>query len=109
MTRKPLLLLGASMLNNVESHVVWLHLALQDMHQAATSIAQESPKAAKDLVNRIWVEGPSLCVSPDRGRPGRVPGTRELMLQGLPYFLAYRVKGKTVQILRVVHTARQWP
>jgi addiction module toxin, RelE/StbE family len=97
------------MSNNGAFQVVWLRLALQDMRQTATYVAQDFPEAAKDLVNQIWLEGQSLCALPDRGRPGRVPGTRELMLKGLPYFLAYRVKGKTIQILRVVHTARQWP
>jgi len=89
--------------------VIWLHLALQDMQQCAEFIAQDDPKTAKQVVGRIWQEGQSLRSLPDRGRPGKVPGTRELVLQGLPYFLAYRVKGKSVQILRVIHTARHWP
>ncbi len=92
-----------------EYHVDWLRMALQDMHETATYIARDSPEAARDVVSRIWQEGQSLSSLPDRGRPGRVPGTRELMLEGLPYFPAYRVKGKTVQILRVIHTARQCP
>jgi len=41
------------------------------------------------------------------GRPGRVPETRELVIQ--PYIVAYRVKGGIVQILRVLHSAREWP
>lgn len=89
--------------------VNWLRLALRDMREIATYIAQDSPKAGKAVVERIWQEGQILCSLADRGRPGRVPGTRELVLDGLPYFLAYRVKGRTVQILRVIHTSRQWP
>jgi len=89
--------------------VIWLRLALQDMHECAEYIAQDDPDAARLVAERIWQEGQSLCTMPDRGRPGRVPGTRELVLQGLPYFIAYQAKGKSVQILRVMHTARQWP
>jgi len=89
--------------------VIWLCLALQDMQQCAEFIAQDDPETATQVVDRIWQEGQSLRLLPDRGRPGRVPGTRELVLQGLPYFLAYRVKGKSVQILRVIHMARHWP
>ena len=89
--------------------VIWLHLALQDMQQCAEFIAQDDPETAKQVVDRIWQEGQSLRSLPDRGRAGRVPGTRELVLQGIPYFLAYRVKGKSVQILRVIHTVRHWP
>lgn len=89
--------------------VDWLHLALRDMREIALHIARDSPEAAKAVVSRIWLEGRGLCLLADRGRPGRVPGTRELVLTDMPYFLAYRVKGKSVQILRVIHTSRQWP
>ena len=88
--------------------VAWLRMAVQDMQSCAEFIAQDNPEAAKLVVDRIWREGQSLRSLPDRGRPGRAPGTRELVLQGLPYFLAYRVKGNSVQILRVIHTARRW-
>ena len=95
--------------DNQRFTIHWLHLALQDMQECAEYIAQDDPETARLVVDRIWQEGQSLCLLSNRGRPGRVPGTRELVLQGLPYFLAYRVRGKTVQILRVIHTARQWP
>jgi len=97
------------MSNKQNLTVVWLRLALQDMRECAEFIARDDPEAARRVVDRIWKEGQSLRLLPDRGRPGRVSGTRELVLQGLPYFLAYRVKGKSVQILRVIHTARNWP
>lgn len=89
--------------------VNWLRLALRDMREIAAYIAQDSPEAGKAVVERIWQEGQGLCSLADKGRPGRVPGTRELVLDGLPYFLAYRVKGRAFQILRVIHTLRQWP
>jgi toxin ParE1/3/4 len=44
-----------------------------------------------------------------RGRPGRWPGTRELIIPGTPYIVPYRVKGPVVEILRVFHGARRWP
>ena len=89
--------------------IAWLTLALQDMRECAEFIAKDDPETAALVVERIWQEGQSLCMLPERGRPGRVPGTRELVLPGLPYFLAYRVKGRSVQILRIMHTARHWP
>jgi plasmid stabilization system protein ParE len=79
------------------------------MREIAAYIARDSPETARAVVARIWQEGQGLCSLADRGRPGRVPRTRELVLEGFPYFLAYRVKGKAVQILRVIHTSRQWP
>ena len=46
---------------------------------------------------------------PLSGRSGRVRNTRELVVTGLPYIVAYRVIDESVLILRVLHTARQWP
>jgi predicted transcriptional regulator/plasmid stabilization system protein ParE len=46
------------------------------------------------------------------GRPGRSPGTRELMISHLPYLVVYSVDAadpQTVVILRVLHGARLWP
>ena len=89
--------------------VKWLALALQDMQEIAAYIAENSPTKAQEVAQEIWNCGQSLKALPARGKPGRVPGTRELALVGLPFFLAFRVVGDTVQILRVMHTARQWP
>ncbi len=70
--------------------VTWLRQALRDMRETVSYIAQDSPEAAKAVAESIWREGQGLCSLPDRGRPGRVPGTRELVLATLPYFLAAR-------------------
>ncbi len=43
------------------------------------------------------------------GRPGRVKGTRELVVTRTPYIVAYRLKRQSIQILRVLHGARLWP
>jgi plasmid stabilization system protein ParE len=48
-----------------------------------------------------------LTEEPHRGRAGRWPNTRELVVR--PYVIPYRVKGETVEILRVFHSAREWP
>jgi len=38
-----------------------------------------------------------------------VPGTRELIINGTPYLVAYRIRDDTVRIVRVIHGSRQWP
>jgi toxin ParE1/3/4 len=43
------------------------------------------------------------------GRPGRVIGTRELIVPGTPYVVAYRVRESTMEVLAVMHSAQQWP
>jgi hypothetical protein len=38
-----------------------------------------------------------------------VPGTRELIVTKTRYVVPYRVRGETVEILRVFHTSRRLP
>jgi plasmid stabilization system protein ParE len=42
------------------------------------------------------------------GRPGRISGTRELVLTAFPYIIAYRVTDR-IEILAMMHGARRWP
>ena len=97
------------MSTGAELSVDWLRLALQDLNDIAVFIATDDAAAAQAVMETLWIAGQSLRLHPERGRPGRVPGTRELVLTDLPYFIAYRVKSDQVQILRLLHTARKWP
>jgi len=93
----------------LNSKVRWLRLALEDVHGIGTYLAEHDPEAARNVVLHIWEAGHSLVKAPSRGRPGRVANTRELVLTKYPYFLAYRVTKQEVQIIRVLHTSRQYP
>mgnify|MGYP001817449041 FL=1 len=62
-----------------------------------------------EVAQRIGHAVSQLEDHPKLGRSGRVRGTLELVIPGLPYIVPYRVKGKEVQILSVFHTARKWP
>lgn len=87
----------------------WVRLALTDLDEAAAFISQENPEAAKRAVKRIRDAARLLSDQPNAGRPGRVHGTRELVIADTPFILPYRVVRNTVQILRVLHGARRWP
>jgi toxin ParE1/3/4 len=50
-----------------------------------------------------------LALYPQLGRPGRVKGTRELIISGSPFIAVYRVKKTRIEILRILHWARRWP
>ena len=50
-----------------------------------------------------------LARHPTAGREGRVAGTRELVVSGTPFLVAYRIEKNEVRILTVLHAAREWP
>lgn len=72
-------------------------------------IAEDSPAVAERLAARIWNASHLLAEQPAMGRPGRISGTREWVIDGASYILAYRVRQETLEVLRVMHAARQWP
>ncbi len=72
-------------------------------------VAREDPEAARKLYAHIRKRVAALAKQPDAGRPGRVFGTRELVIENFPYLVPYRVQGDEVHALRVFHTSRQPP
>lgn len=89
--------------------VKWLRTALANLNDEAEYISQDSPAAGARTVAAILDAVDLLKKYPAAGRPGRVPGTRELVVRGTPYIVPYRVRGNTVELLRVFHGARKWP
>jgi toxin ParE1/3/4 len=89
--------------------VRWLKRALKNLDEEAEYVARDNPQAAARIVERIATSIDRLATHPASGRPGRVPGTRELVISGTPYVVPYRVRHETVEILRVFLAARRWP
>lgn len=75
----------------------------------AEYIAQDDPQAAARVAILIEDAVAMLAERPALGRPGRVPGTRELVVAGTPYLVPYRVREARIDILRVFHGRRRWP
>jgi toxin ParE1/3/4 len=91
-------------------NIVWSPEAIQDLISLRAYIAEESPAGARRIVLRILHDVEYLLPdNPHIGRPGRVPGTRELVIPRTPYIVPYRMQGEVIQILRVYHGARRWP
>lgn len=87
----------------------WLKTALSNLDAIAEYIAQENPQAAKQVVSAIFEQVGALSHQPALGRPGRVVGTRELVITNTHYLVPYRIKNNRVEILRVFHTSRNLP
>ena len=89
--------------------VKWLRKALRNLDEEATYIAIDDVAVARLVVKRVLDAVALLAEQPGLGRPGRVPGTRELIVAKTRYLVPYRVRGETVEILRVFHTSRRLP
>ena len=89
--------------------IKWFRQALLDLDRIETYIADDSPATAVDIVVKIIKAVSLLGAQQGIGRAGLVPGTKELIIPGLPYIVPYRVKDGEVQVLRVYHTSRKWP
>jgi toxin ParE1/3/4 len=89
--------------------VRWTRPALIDLNEAIAYIAHDNPKAALSVAARIAESIQNLAQHPWLGRPGRVPGTRKLVIAETPYIVPYRILGDGVDVLRVLHAARRWP
>jgi len=72
-------------------------------------IAKDSPASAARVAAAILESALRLKQFPQSGRPGRLKGTRELVVPGLPYVIPYRVVDDVILILSVLHTSRKWP
>lgn len=87
----------------------WTTPATQQLAAAYEYIAADNEAAATEVTNHIWNSVDMLARHPKAGRAGRVPGTRELMVTGTPFIVAYRMEKKEISILAVFHAAREWP
>jgi addiction module RelE/StbE family toxin len=83
--------------------------ALADLDAARDYIALDNPRAAAALAARLREAIDGLRQFPERGRPGRVPDTRELVVPRTPFVVPYRLAGREIQVLAVLHGARAWP
>ena len=87
----------------------WLKRADCDLDALASYIAHDNPDAAARIALRVIEAVEDLGTHPGIGRPGRVEGTRELVVSNTPYVVAYRVHQNVVEVLRVLHSAQNWP
>lgn len=86
----------------------WKKQAINDLIKIGQKIAKDSPANAGKMVDLIEDKVRPLAAHPNIGRAGRKRGTRELVAHA-SYVVIYRVLSAKVEILRVKHTAQQWP
>lgn len=89
--------------------VAWLPRAVKTRDAQLDYIAKRNPIAAISQGDEIARQVAQLAEQPEIGRPGRVVGTRELVISKTPFIVVYRVTINRVELMRVVHTSQQYP
>lgn len=91
--------------------IKWLAKAIQNLDDETEFIARDNPLAAQLLIARIRSAVDRLQTQLALGRPGRIEGTRELIVADTRYIIPYRVNTRLdrIEVLRVFHASRQPP
>ena len=89
--------------------VRWTQAAADDLDSIANYLFEKTPEHAPRLIRELYTAPSSLMRFPNRGRPGKKEGTRELVLHALPYIIVYRVSGEILHVVRILHGAQDWP
>jgi toxin ParE1/3/4 len=87
----------------------WSSRARRELNAALARIAQEDAERAAAVYARIDQATAHLRNHPAMGRPGRIPGTRELVIPRTPFVAIYVVERGVVRIISLHHTAQEWP
>ena len=90
-------------------NIEWLPSAARSLGTQLSYIAERNPQAAVDMGDAIEAAVSRLSDFPESARPGRVRGTRELVVPASPFIVVYRIEATGVVILRVLHGAQKWP
>ena len=89
--------------------VIWLEDAVYDLRELRHYIAKDNAIAANQVAKKILEAIELLSEQAEMGRAGRVSHTRELIISDTPYIIPYRIKNNFIEILRVYHSAMEWP
>jgi toxin ParE1/3/4 len=90
--------------------VAWTRKASRHLRTAYNYWARESSASAADtMLDYIFSAVELLERFPETGRPGRISGTRELVILPTPFLVVYRTRKGKIEILSLLHGARKWP
>jgi toxin ParE1/3/4 len=89
--------------------VVWSRRAIRHLVYLREYIEKDSEQNAALVAKRILKAVDLLQGHPEMGRPGRVVGTRELVVPGTPYLIPYRVRRERLELIAVFHGRQKWP
>lgn len=88
--------------------IIWRARAKSNLAKIIRYIANEDPAAARQIKDRLESAILPVAEHPYLYRPGRVPGTRELVAHP-NYILVYLVAFERIEIVNVLHARQEYP
>jgi toxin ParE1/3/4 len=89
--------------------IVWSPRAIAHLADLRAYITRDNPDAANRIGSTLLAAVERLAELPNLGRPGRIAGTRELVVPGTPYVIPYRMRGDRLEVIAVFHGRQKWP
>jgi toxin ParE1/3/4 len=89
--------------------LIWTANARRNLEEQLEYVADDNPTAADRLSIEVERQTDILANHPRIGRPGRLRGTRELVIDRTPYVAVYRIRRDLIEIVRLLHGAQVWP
>ena len=90
--------------------LVWTRHANQQLDDLLAWLnGNATPEISLTIAERILGTVQLLQGMARLGRPGRIPSSRELVIRGTPYVLAYRIQLDAIYVIGIQHGAQRWP
>jgi addiction module RelE/StbE family toxin len=89
--------------------IVWSPRAIRHLEHLRAYVERDLEQNAALVAGRILKAVDLLQDHLQMGRPGRVLGTRELVIPDTPYIIPYRVRGDRLELIAVFHGRQKWP
>jgi toxin ParE1/3/4 len=89
-------------------NVAWSRRAIRHLVSLREYIAKDSEQNAALVAIRILKAVDLLQTHAGVGRPGRVLGTRELVVPDTPHIIPYRVRRERLELIAVFHGRQKW-
>jgi len=80
--------------------------AANDLEEISNYLNAHHAALARETIQRIYGAAISLKHFPEKGRPAKAAGVRELVLAPLPYLIVYSIEAESVHVFRILHGAR---
>ena len=88
--------------------LIWETKASDRLDEIGDFISQFRPDAADRLIQSVHDALDRTTRFPAIGRPGRISGTRELIVHP-NYIVIYRITDTAIQVLNILHARQRYP